>query len=277
MRKSFSVITLLVLFVLAVPFVSAQGPITDSNQRAEIRYMEGMIDHHQMAVDMAQDCLVKAETQEVHALCQNIIQVQGAEILLLRSWLLGWYNINYEPMSMMGQGCGMMQGGMMQGGMMGSMQGTPMPGDPHHPGTPQAGGMGNMPMQGTAEADGGMMGNMPMQGTPMPQGGMMDGMMGGMMQGGMMGECMPMQPGMMTTDPQMMGGMMAGLYALTGTDYEVAWLEAMIDHHDDAIHMSERLMPKVQHEELGTFAQGVIDAQSAEIEMMQTLIGTLQG
>lgn len=211
MRKSFSVLTLLVLFVLAVPFVSAQG--TDGNQRAEIRYMEGMIDHHQMAVDMAQDCLAKAGTQEVRDLCQNIITAQSAEILQLRSWLLSWYGIAYDPMPMM-QDCSMMQGGMM--------------------------------------------GNMPMQGTAMPQGGMM-------------------HEGMMTADPPMMMGHMAGLHALTGTDYEIAWLEAMSDHHDDAIHMSERLMPKVQHEELGTFAQGVIDAQSAEIEMMQTLLTTLQG
>ncbi len=74
------------------------------------------------------------------------------------------------------------------------------------------------------------------------------------------------------TDPSMMMGMMAGLSRLTGTNYEIAWLEAMIDHHDDAIHMSERLLPQVVHPELGELAQRIIDDQSAEIEAMETLI-----
>jgi len=39
-----------------------------------------------------------------------------------------------------------------------------------------------------------------------------------------------------------MMGMMAGLHLLTGLDYEAAWLEAMIEHHDDAIHMSQRIL-----------------------------------
>ncbi len=74
------------------------------------------------------------------------------------------------------------------------------------------------------------------------------------------------------TDPSMMMGMMAGLSRLTGTDYEIAWLEAMIDHHDDAIHMAERLLPQVVHPELGELAQQIIDDQSAEIEAMEALI-----
>jgi uncharacterized protein (DUF305 family) len=77
------------------------------------------------------------------------------------------------------------------------------------------------------------------------------------------------------SDPTMMMGMMAGLNALTGVDYEIAWLEAMIDHHDDAIHMSERVLQRTGHEPLRTLAEAIITAQSAEIEAMELLIAEL--
>jgi uncharacterized protein (DUF305 family) len=80
-------------------------------------------------------------------------------------------------------------------------------------------------------------------------------------------------------DPAMTMGMMSSLNRLTGVEYEVAWLEAMIDHHDDALHMSERLLERTPngHAELHTFAQGIIDAQTAEITTMEAMITELQG
>jgi uncharacterized protein (DUF305 family) len=74
------------------------------------------------------------------------------------------------------------------------------------------------------------------------------------------------------TDPPMMMGMMAGLSRLEGVAYDIAWLEAMIDHHDDALHMSERILPRVVQQELGELAEAIIDAQTAEITLMESMI-----
>lgn len=68
------------LTVLVAPTVFADAPIEGRAGRAEVRFLEGMIDHHQMALDIAHDCLAKATTESVTRLCQNIIDAQSAEI-----------------------------------------------------------------------------------------------------------------------------------------------------------------------------------------------------
>lgn len=75
-----------------------------------------------------------------------------------------------------------------------------------------------------------------------------------------------------------MSGMMVVLMGLEGQSYEVVFMETMIKHHDQAIHMSERLLERAadEHAELLEFAQRVIDAQSAEIAEMETLIAERQ-
>jgi uncharacterized protein (DUF305 family) len=83
------------------------------------------------------------------------------------------------------------------------------------------------------------------------------------------------------TDPAMTMGMFAGLNRLTGVDYEIAWLEAMIDHHDDAIHMAERILENapegVGHDEIRALAQQIISDQTAEVETIEALIVELVG
>jgi uncharacterized protein (DUF305 family) len=226
-----AVLVLLLGLLVAVPAALADGPVAGRAGRAEVRYLEGMIDHHQMALDMAQHCLSMAESEEIRTLCQNVIAAQSREIEIMRGWLLLWYGIDYKPMSMMDMmnmmhGSGMMMGGMMGGAASGAQEGQH---DQHN----QHGGQ--------------------VQQTPVPQPGM----------------------GMMMSDPPMMMGMMSGLGALTGREYEIAWLEAMIDHHDDALHMSERVLRHAEHEELRELAQQIIDDQTAEIDMMEALITEL--
>jgi len=197
-KKVWIVLSLVVMAfsAIAAPVTLADAPIEGRAGRAEARFLEGMIDHHQMALDMANDCLIKATTESVSTTCQNIIDAQTAEITLMQGWLLEWYNVDYSPMSMM------------------------------------------------------------------------DMSMGGMEHSGM--------EGMPATDPAMMMGMMAGLNRLEGVEYEIAWTESMIDHHDDAIHMSERLLERILegegHAELRELAAQIITDQSAEIEMMEQLI-----
>jgi uncharacterized protein (DUF305 family) len=197
MFKRFAALGMLLLFafgVLALP-AFAREPVAGRAGRAELRFLEGMIDHHQMALDMSNDCLKKASAAEVKTLCQDIIKAQTAEITTMQVWIKDWHKVDYKPMSMID-----------------------------------------------------VMKNM-----------------GGMDHSNM--------PGMMATDPAMMMGMMAGLNRLQGKDYDVAWLEAMIDHHDDAIHMSNRILKNTGiHDEVKTLATTIIKDQTAEIQKMEDMI-----
>lgn len=189
--------------IVALP-VMADAPVEGRIGRAELRFMEGMIDHHQMALDMANDCLARTDISDaLHAECQAVVDAQQPEIEQMQAWLLAWYNVQYTPMSMSNMMDGM--AGMDHGGM----------------------DMGGMP----------------------------------------------------ATDPAMMMGMMAGFNRLEGIEYETAWLEAMIDHHDDAIHMSERLLERdvdnVGHAELHDLAQQIVDAQSAEIDRYEEMLSVM--
>jgi uncharacterized protein (DUF305 family) len=192
MKRVFALLTLMALCAFAFT-VAADGPVNGRSGRAEMRFLEGMIDHHQMALDMANHCLGRASTAEVRAICEAVIAAQTPEIEQMQAWLAAWYGIEY---------------------------------------------------------------------TPMPMAGMDDGMSGMDMSG-------------MATDPSGMMGMMAGLDDAEGIDYDIAWLESMIDHHDDAIHMSERILQRAEHADLQTLAQAIIDAQSAEIEQMEALLVSL--
>lgn len=198
-----------VLLILMVVVVAASGtavladePADGRAGRAEVRFMQGMIDHHQMALDMAGHCLERASSDAVLTLCAAVIAAQTPEIEQMQSWLTEWYNNRYQPVSMASS----LTAGATDSGHAGH--------------------------------------------------------------GGASGP---------TSDPAMMMGMMAGLNRLEGAAYDVAWLEAMIDHHDDAIHMSERLLSRVQHTELRDLAVAIIAAQSAEILTMEALIRDLNG
>jgi len=165
-------------------------------ERSEIRFLEGMSDHHQMALDMANNCLTHATAPEVLTVCEAVIAAQTPEIEQMQAWLLDWYGIEYQTVAM---------------DMMEDMGGHNM---------------------------------------------------------GAMTEIF--------TDPAAMMGMFAGFNRFEGVEYDLAWVESMIDHHDDAIHMSERLLARdVVHDELGALAQAIIDAQTAEISAMEDLIVAL--
>ncbi|MBK9125511.1 MAG: DUF305 domain-containing protein [Chloroflexi bacterium] len=274
-------VLVVVAVALAAPVVFGHGPVADRLGRSELRFMEGMIDHHQMALDMAADCVAREISAELRAECEAVIAAQQPEIEQMQAWLLEWYNVDYTPMSMADMG-GLHGGGDIAGmmapmmGMMDSMMQMDMPGE-----------MRDMMNQ--------MRGMMAMMG--MMHGGgmgmdMMGGSMGGMGHGGHGAQptAIPSMGhgghgghgGAATTaphtDPAMMMGMFAGFNRLTGVEYEIAWLESMIDHHDDAIHMSERLLARgdTGHAELRDLAQAIIDAQSAEIARYEELIAALK-
>ena len=58
-----------------------------SKGSADRGFLEGMIPHHQDAVDMSGPCVKKAAKPELKAFCQTVIEVQAAEIKQFQEWL----------------------------------------------------------------------------------------------------------------------------------------------------------------------------------------------
>ncbi len=67
----------------------------------------------------------------------------------------------------------------------------------------------------------------------------------------------------------MMDGMMAGLKGKTGDEFDKAFLDEMIVHHQGAVEMAKAVLAQSNREELKTLANGIITAQEKEIKQMQ--------
>lgn len=102
--------------------------------------------------------------------------------------------------------------------------------------------------------------------------GMMSGMMSNSSNDGMM------------SGQGMMGGMMSGMMGngdmdmsvnlndlANAKDFDKAFIEAMLPHHQMALMMSGMVLTGGEHKELNDLARTIITSQSAEIEQMQTL------
>ena len=97
-RLLFALATAAGIFTAAPPPARADGPAPDkATAKYEIRFMQDMIDHHHMAVMMAEQCVAKAVHEELRTLCQNIITTQQQENAEMQSWLRSWYGVSYEP------------------------------------------------------------------------------------------------------------------------------------------------------------------------------------
>lgn len=102
---------------------------------------------------------------------------------------------------------------------------------------------------------------------PMPMDASMMGMMEEMMPG--MGDMTTMQ---MQMDPQ---ALVAAFCA--GEDPDLTFIDLVIPHHEMAIQSSEAALEQATHEELRTVAEGVIQAQQAEIDELETIRAELAG
>jgi len=63
--------------------------------------------------------------------------------------------------------------------------------------------------------------------------------------------------------------MMANLQAKTGAEFERAFMDEMIVHHQSAIDMAELIPTRTTRPELLKLGNDIITAQTSEIQMMQ--------
>ena len=54
----------------------------------------------------------------------------------------------------------------------------------------------------------------------------------------------------------------------TGDDFDKAFIEMMIPHHQGAIEMAEEALESAKHQEIKDLATDIIEAQQREIDMM---------
>ena len=66
---------------------SLQGKTGDDFDKV---FIEGMIEHHQGAIDMANLAKTKAKHQEIKSMADDIISAQSKEIDLMQSWQTDW-------------------------------------------------------------------------------------------------------------------------------------------------------------------------------------------
>lgn len=76
----------------------AASPAPDkATAKYEVDILTDMIDHHAMAVEMAQLCVEKAVHEPLADMCSNIVTSQSAQIALMQGWLSDWYGLAYQP------------------------------------------------------------------------------------------------------------------------------------------------------------------------------------
>lgn len=75
---------------------------------------------------------------------------------------------------------------------------------------------------------------------------------------------------MTTTMEHTMAGMTAGLQGKTGDEFDKAFLEEMIVHHQGAIDMAELVRATSKRPELLKLADEIITAQTREIDQMRS-------
>ncbi|MBI4067283.1 DUF305 domain-containing protein [Candidatus Gottesmanbacteria bacterium] len=63
--------------------------------------------------------------------------------------------------------------------------------------------------------------------------------------------------------------MMESMEGKSGDDFDEAFMESMIIHHQGAIEMAKEAQKNAQHEEIKTLADNIIGAQTKEIDMMR--------
>ena len=78
------------------------------------------------------------------------------------------------------------------------------------------------------------------------------------------------QDGMMEDEDMSMGQMNAALEDKSGDEFDKAFIEMMIAHHQGAIEMAKLAADRAKHDEIKQLSEDILSAQSNEIDMMQS-------
>ena len=74
-----------------------------------------------------------------------------------------------------------------------------------------------------------------------------------------------------------MTSMTASLEGKTGDEFDRAFIEEMIVHHEGAVAMAQLALEKANHAEIKTMANDIISAQTREIETMRDWLQSWYG
>jgi uncharacterized protein (DUF305 family) len=78
-----------------------------------------------------------------------------------------------------------------------------------------------------------------------------------------------MKSGNMNHADMTMDEMTKGLEGLTGDEFDKAFVEMMIVHHQGAVDMAKEIPANAKHPELKKLGEDIVTAQTKEIEMMK--------
>jgi len=84
------------IFTTSIAYANESAP-NKWAARYEVAFLTTMIDHHYMAVMMAEKCVEKAIHSELVTLCENIKNSQTDEIAMMQVWLADWYHKTHTP------------------------------------------------------------------------------------------------------------------------------------------------------------------------------------
>lgn len=74
---------------------------------------------------------------------------------------------------------------------------------------------------------------------------------------------------MMMDESMSRDGMISELTGKTGDEFDEAFIDEMIDHHQGAIDMANLAKTSAKHQEIKDLANDIISAQTTEINLMQ--------
>lgn len=225
----------------------------------DARFIDAMIPHHEMGVEMGREALARAKRPEIRKLAQDIVTTQTSEIETLRTWRQAWYPglqptgtgamIQTDSGSAAGPGLAAM--GTMPASSPDAAQHEGMTGSAAGTGTGTTMGMG----MGTSTSSG--MGTMPKPGTSSTESATSSAGMNGM-------------NGMSGMKGTSVGGGTSGTSGEPASgDYDRDFLDQMIPHHAQAVDMAQRAQAQAEHQELRELAGRIVQQQQAEIALMQ--------
>lgn len=65
-----------------------------ADSQYDARFIDAMIEHHEGAIQMANDAKMKSDRPEILQLADEIIKAQTSEIQMMKEWKADWYPSN---------------------------------------------------------------------------------------------------------------------------------------------------------------------------------------